>query len=162
MDTAVVGLGSNIGDAAANVLGAVEALATLPHSQVAAVSRLYRTPAWGGVAQADFVNAAVRLETALAPLDLLDGLLEIERRFGRVRTAGNHWGPRTLDLDVLLYGTRVIAHPRLTVPHPYLHERAFALVPLLDVLPSARIPGRGDARKLLQELHETGAIAPIG
>jgi len=147
---ACVGLGANLGDAAATVRAAQQALGGLPGTRLLAASRLYRTPAWGKTAQPDFINAAALLETALPARALLDGLLAIERRFGRTRAAdgSDRWGARTLDLDLLLYGDEVIDEPGLHVPHPHLHERAFALVPLLEVAPLVVIPGHGPARKL--------------
>lgn len=161
MATAIIGLGGNLGDAQATVRHAIDALARLPDTRLVAASRLYRTPAWGGVAQADFINAAARLDTDLAPRALLQVLQAIEHRFGRVRLPGLRWGPRTLDLDILLYGRRVIDEAGLQVPHPRLHERAFALIPLLEVMPEAWIPGQGPAAALPAGLHETGAIRPI-
>ena len=151
MDTiACVGLGANLGDAAATVRAAQQALGGLPGTRLVAASRLYRTPAWGKREQPDFINAAALLETSLPARALLDGLLEIERRFGRTRAAdgSDRWGARTLDLDLLLYGAEVIDEPGLHVPHPHLHERAFALVPLLEVAPLAVIPGHGLACEL--------------
>ena len=150
MDTiACVGLGANLGDAAATVRAAQQALGGLPGTRLVAASRLYRTPAWGKREQPDFINAAALLETSLPARALLDGLLEIERRFGRTRAAdgSDRWGARTLDLDLLLYGDAVIDEPGLRVPHPHLHERAFALVPLLEIAPLALIPGHGLARE---------------
>jgi 2-amino-4-hydroxy-6-hydroxymethyldihydropteridine diphosphokinase len=113
------------------------AVAALPATRVLRISGYYVTPAWGGIEQPDFVNAAAVLDTALAPLDLLDGLLAIERRAGRDRRREVRWGPRTLDLDLLLYGDMVLDSPRLSLPHPRLHERAFALLPLAEVAPQA-------------------------
>lgn len=146
MTLAVVGLGANLGDAAATVRQAMAALEGLPGTRLLAVSRLYRTTAWGVTTQPDFVNAAALLDTALAPGELLDALLALERRFGRTRSAGERWGPRLLDLDLLLVEATVLDAPGLRVPHPHLHERAFALLPLLDVWPDAVIPGIGPAR----------------
>ncbi len=153
-----VGLGANIGDAAATLKAAIHRLMTVPRSRVVSASRLYRTPAWGQENQADFVNAVVAIETALPPRALLDELLTIERDFGRVRAADgtDRWGPRSLDLDILLYGGREIDEPGLRVPHPYLHERAFALVPLLDLVSDIEIPGRGSARRALMQVGGEG------
>ena len=146
--TAIVGLGGNEGDAIAALRAALVGLDLLPGTRLLRASPLYRTPAWGRTDQPDFINAAAALETTLAPRDLLDRLLAVERAFGRIRAAdgSDRWGPRRLDLDILLYGDAVIDAPGLRVPHPHLHERAFALVPLLDVAPDAVIPGIGPAR----------------
>ena len=161
MTTACIGLGANLGDAAQTLRDAFEALAALPHTTLRARSQLYSTPAWGNLDQPAFVNAAALLETTLSGPDLLDALLSIERGFGRVRAPGVHWGPRTLDLDLLLYGEQVIDLPQLQVPHPYLHERAFALLPLAEIAPEAVIPGRGRVRDAVMRVEACG-IAPIG
>jgi len=158
---ACIGLGANLGDAAQTLRDAFHALAALPQTSLRARSQLYSTPAWGNEDQPAFVNAAAVLETALPAPDLLDALLEIERRFGRVRDPAVHWGPRALDLDVLLYGEDVIALPQLQVPHPYLHERAFALLPLAEIAPDALIPGHGRVRDAVVRVQACG-IAPIG
>jgi 2-amino-4-hydroxy-6-hydroxymethyldihydropteridine diphosphokinase len=155
---AFVGLGGNLGDSAATLRAAVHRLMTVPRSRVVSASRFYRTPAWGREKQPDFVNAAVAIETALAPHALLGELLNIERDFGRERAVdgSGRWGPRILDLDILLYGDREIDEPGLRVPHPYLHERAFALVPLLDLVSDIEIPGRGSARRALAQVGGAG------
>jgi len=157
---ACVGLGANLGDAAGTLRQAVEALDRREGVAVRAVSRFYRTPAWGREDQPDFINAVVLLDTGLSPRALLDLLLAVEADFGRHRVAGERWGPRTLDLDLLLYSDAVVDEPGLRVPHPHLHERAFALVPLLDVLPDARIPGYGDARNAVSALEKSN-IHPL-
>ena len=150
---ACIGLGANLGDAADTLREAVEALDHREGITVREVSRFYRTPAWGREDQPDFINAVALLETSLTPRALLERLLAVETEFGRHRPDGERWGPRTLDLDLLLYGDAVIDEPGLRVPHPHLHERAFALVPLLDVLPEARIPGYGAARDAVSVLE---------
>ena len=156
MIRAAVGLGANLGDAAASVRAAILALDTLPATRLLAASRLYRSAAWGVTAQPDFVNAVAVVATALSPRALLDGLLAIERRFGRTRVAGERWGPRTLDLDLLLFGDERMDAPGLQVPHPHLHERAFALFPLLEVWPDARIPGVGPAASCARVMAAEG------
>ena len=158
---AFVGLGGNLGDAVATLRSAVQALAGLPETRVLQVSSLYRTPAWGLQQQADFINGAALLETRLEARELLEALLGVERDFGREREAGSRWGPRTLDLDLLLYGDAVIGEPGLQVPHPHLHERAFALVPLLEIAPDILIPGQGRARDALSSL-DISAIESLG
>lgn len=155
-----IGLGANLGDAADTLRKAVEALDHREGITVREVSRFYRTPAWGREDQPDFINAVALLETSLTPRALLERLLAVETEFGRHRPDGERWGPRTLDLDLLLYGDVVIDEPGLRVPHPHLHERAFALVPLLDVLPEARIPGYGAARDAVSVL-EMSNIRPL-
>ncbi len=149
-----VGLGSNLGDSAAIVHDAFAALAGLPATSMLASSHLYRTPAWGVTAQPDFLNAVAMLRTALPPQALLAALLQIERDAGRVRLAdgSDRWGPRMLDLDLLLYGDRCVDEPGLRVPHPHLHERAFALLPLVEIAPETIIPGIGPARDALAKL----------
>ena len=143
MTLAAVGLGANLGDAAATLRDAIAELARLPGARLLRASRLYRTPAWGRTEQPDFINAVALLETELPARDLLDALLGIERMFGRVRLDGERWGPRTLDLDLLLFGDAVVDEPGLRVPHPHLHERAFALLPLAEIAPQMMIPSIG-------------------
>ena len=157
--TACVALGSNLDDPRVQVERGFAALAQLPRTTLSARSRMYRTPPWGVVEQPDFINAAARLETTLTPRELLDALLAIEARAGRVRGARN--GPRILDLDLLLYGDRVIDEPDLVVPHPRLHERAFVLLPLADVAPELKVPGHGRVRDLVARVDSTGC-KPIG
>jgi 2-amino-4-hydroxy-6-hydroxymethyldihydropteridine diphosphokinase len=153
---AAIGLGGNVGDAAATLREALQALDRLPATRLLRASPLYRTPAWGKTDQPVFVNAAALVETTLGARALLDALLEVERRFGRRREAGPQWGPRVIDLDLLLYGDRAIDEPGLRVPHPHLHERAFALLPLADIAPDMPVPGRGPVRALLSQLDATG------
>ena len=156
-----MGLGGNLGDAAAILREAFVALERLPGTRVLRASRLYRTPAWGVTAQPDFVNAVAMIETALAPPVLLENLLRIERDAGLHRRVdgADRWGPRTLDLDLLLYGDEVIDMPGLKVPHPHLHERAFVLVPLLEIAPDTRIPGHGAAADALAAMATSGIQA---
>ncbi len=154
--TACVALGSNLDDPRAQVERGFAALAKLPQTTLRARSRLYRTPPWGVVDQSDFINAAARLETALPPRDLLDALLAMEGRAGRVRGIRN--GPRILDLDLLLYGDRIIDEAGLAVPHPRLHERAFVLLPLSDVASELEVPGRGRVRDLLAGADAAGCL----
>ncbi|MCC7635923.1 2-amino-4-hydroxy-6-hydroxymethyldihydropteridine diphosphokinase [Stenotrophomonas rhizophila] len=161
MTLACIGLGANLGDAAQTLRAAFAALAQLPGSRLQSQSQLYSTPAWGNPDQPAFVNAAAVLDTTLPAPELLEALLEIERRFGRVRDPAAQWGPRTLDLDLLLYGEAVIDLPQLQVPHPYLHERAFALLPLAEIAPEAVIPGHGRVRDAVMRVEASG-IAPIG
>lgn len=156
---AVVGLGANLGDAGASVHDALAVLDLLPSTQLLRASKLYRTPAWGQVDQPDFINAAAVLETGLDARTLLDRLLAIERDFGRIRTAGERWGPRTLDLDLLLFGDAVIDEPGLQVPHPHLHERAFALLPLAEIAPDLAIPGVGRVGELARAMASDGIEA---
>jgi len=158
---AFVGLGGNLGDAVATLRSAIHALAGLPETRLLQASGLYRTPAWGLEQQPDFINGAVMLETQLDSRALLEALLGVERDFGRERAMAPRWGPRMLDLDLLLYGDAVIAEPGLQVPHPHLHERAFALVPLLEIAPDILIPGQGRARDALSSL-DISAIESLG
>jgi 2-amino-4-hydroxy-6-hydroxymethyldihydropteridine diphosphokinase len=158
---ACIGLGANLGDATATVQAALQALDALPHTRLLKASRLYRTPAWGKTDQPAFVNAAAVLETELDARALLDAMLGIERDHGRERLDGQRWGARTLDLDLLLYGEDVIDEPGLHVPHPHLHERAFALVPLVEIAPDLVIPGHGRASDLVAAMV-TGDIHAIG
>ena len=132
----VLGLGSNLGDRLANLREAVASISKLAGVIVVARSKVYETDPVGGPEQGAFLNAAVRVECTLAPIALLDALQAIEHDLGRVRTV--RWGARTIDIDVLwIADGTTIADPRLEVPHPSLHERAFAVLPLLDVAPDA-------------------------
>ena len=159
MTLAAVGLGANLGDAAATLRDAIVELSRLPGTELLRASRLYRTPAWGRTEQPDFINAVALVDTGLPARDLLDGLLAIERRFGRIRLDGERWGPRTLDLDLLLFGDAVIDEPGLRVPHPHLHERAFALLPLADIAPQLAIPGIGTVAALAAGMAADGIEA---
>jgi 2-amino-4-hydroxy-6-hydroxymethyldihydropteridine diphosphokinase len=147
MARAAIGLGANLGDPVAQLRAAIDAIGRLPGTRVIAVSSFYRTAPVGFTAQPDFVNAAVSVETALEPRALLDALKAIEIAAGRERSFKD--APRTLDLDVLLYDDRTIDEPGLTVPHPRMHERAFALAPLVEIDPDAVVPGRGRVADLL-------------
>ena len=138
---AYIALGANLGQPEEQVRAAFEELAMLPSTRLLAVSSLYRSAPVGYVEQPDFVNAVAAIETALAPRALLDALLDIERRYGRVRDFPN--APRTLDLDIALYGEREIDEPGLRIPHPRLAERAFVVVPLAEIAADARVPGHG-------------------
>lgn len=149
---AFVGLGANLGDREQTLGAAVDALAAEPGIEVVAVSTLRETEPVGVGDQPRFLNGAAELETTLTARELLDRLLGIEQRFGRVRSPGEHC-PRTLDLDLLLYADEVIDEPGLAVPHPRLHERRFVLEPLAELAPSLLVPGRGDVESLLTGVH---------
>ena len=144
---AFIGLGANLGDPEAQVRRAFAALTELPGTRLLAASSLYRSAPVAYTVQPDFVNAVAQIETRLGAEALLRELLATEARFGRVRQFPN--APRTLDLDLLLYGDRVIAEPGLVVPHPRMHERAFVLAPLAEIAPDSVIPGKGRAGTLL-------------
>jgi 2-amino-4-hydroxy-6-hydroxymethyldihydropteridine diphosphokinase len=150
---AFVGLGSNLGDREATLRGAVEALAAEPGIAVVAISALRETDPVGLTEQPRFLNGVVELETALPARELLERLLAVERRFGRVREGIPPQGPRTLDLDLLLYGDAVIDEPGLRVPHPRLHERRFVLEPLAGLAPALVVPGLGPVELLLAGVH---------
>lgn len=152
--TAYVALGSNLENPEAQIEAAFDALATIAGSRLVKSSSLYRTAPVGFADQPDFINAVCALETALAPRALLDALLALEAARGRARTFAN--APRTLDLDILLYGGQSIAGHGLTVPHPRMHERAFVLVPLAEIAPDCVIPGRGPLRDLLRQVDQSG------
>ncbi len=147
MVTAYIGLGANLDDPAGQVEQAMNELARLPESLLAARSSLFATAPVGYAEQPDFINAVVALETHLSPRALLEAMLDIEHRHGRNRTFRN--APRTLDLDLLLYGAAHFHEENLTLPHPRMHERAFVLQPLLEIAPLLTIPGLGRADTLL-------------
>ena len=156
MSITYIALGANLGDPATTVRAAFGALANLPESRVLHCSSLYRTAPVGLADQPEFINAVAKLETTLAPEALLDALHEIEQRFGRVRAERN--GPRTLDLDLLLYDDQFIDLPRLTLPHPRLHLRAFVLQPLAEIAPDLAIPGRGTVAAWLPAVANQGIV----
>lgn len=155
MPSAYVALGANLGQPCAQVLAAITALDALPHSRVLRRSRLYQTPPWGVIEQPSFVNAVAHIETGLSPQDLLQALLDIERAAGRDRT-GERWGPRVLDLDLLLYDELMLQENHLTVPHPRIADRAFVLLPLADLAPDLIIPGQGRVADLLSRVDTQG------
>ncbi len=152
MTRAYVGLGANLGDRERTLRAAVDALAAEDGVEVASVSVLRETEPVGVGQQPLYLNGAAELETTLTARRLLDRLLAVEQRFGRIRVPGEQ-GPRTLDLDLLLYGDEVIDEPGLTVPHPRLHERRFVLEPLAELAPGLVVAGRGDVESLLSGLH---------
>jgi 2-amino-4-hydroxy-6-hydroxymethyldihydropteridine diphosphokinase len=147
---AYVGLGANLGPREITLLRAVDLLAETDGVEVLAVSQLRETEPVGVAEQPLFLNGAVALDTSLSPRELLDRLLEIERRLGRVRDV--RWGPRLVDLDLLVYGDRQVDEPGLRVPHSRLHERRFALEPLAELDPDLEIPGYGPMSDLLAAL----------
>ena len=149
MPRAYVGLGANLGDREATIRRAVELLGAEPGIEVIAVSSLRETDPVGYADQPRFLNGAAALETALPPRELLERLLAIERLLGRVRGDGPRFGPRTIDLDLLLYGDEVVDEPALTVPHPRLAERRFALEPLHELDPRLTLPDGRSVEGLL-------------
>jgi 2-amino-4-hydroxy-6-hydroxymethyldihydropteridine diphosphokinase len=145
--TAYIGLGANIGEPRRQLTEALTAMSGLPETRLAGHSSFYRTAPVGYQDQPEFLNAVAALDTRLAPGVLLEGLQGIERRQGRERSFPD--APRTLDLDLLLFGEERIARPGLTVPHPRMHERAFVLRPLLELDPEISSPGKGKANAML-------------
>lgn len=158
MTLAYIALGSNLASPLEQVTSALEAIAAIPESQVVAVSAFFRTPPLGPADQPDYLNAAVALETALSPEDLLSHTQRIELESGRVRKA-ERWGPRTLDLDIMLFGRQCIDTPRLTVPHYDMKRRAFMLLPLLDIAPDCRFPDGQTVASVLATLSLDGITA---
>jgi 2-amino-4-hydroxy-6-hydroxymethyldihydropteridine diphosphokinase len=156
MARAAIGLGSNL-EPETHLPEGYRLLAA--KVRILATSRVYRTAPWGLRGQPDFLNAAVTVETDLPPLALLDLLLEIESRLGRARA--ERWGPRTLDLDLLLYDDLVMDSPRFTLPHPRLHERLFVLVPLCELMPEALHPRLGRSLRALRDALPPEPIVPV-
>lgn len=153
VSTAYIGIGSNLDGPVEQVCRARDALAGLPGTRLVAFSPLYRNPALGPGEQPDYVNGVAVIETKLGPHALLDALLAIEANQGRTRGT-DRWQPRTIDLDLLVYGDRVIDDERLTIPHPGIRERAFVLRPLADVARDLRVPGIGSVSTLLAAVSE--------
>jgi 2-amino-4-hydroxy-6-hydroxymethyldihydropteridine diphosphokinase len=146
LTTTYVGLGSNVGDRERLILDAADLIGSTR------ISTIIETEPWGHEDQPRFLNAVAEVETALEPLPFLTFLLDVERRLGRERV-GPRWGPRTIDLDLLLYGLRVVSEPGLVVPHPRLLQRQFALEPLAELVPDLEIPGNGTVRAALAGLQ---------
>ena len=151
MTLAYIAIGSNLASPLEQVNAAVEALGEIPQSRIVAVSSFYRTPPLGPQDQPDYLNAAVVLETELDPEALLDNTQRIELQQGRVRKA-ERWGPRTLDLDIMLFGNEVINTERLTVPHYDMKNRGFMLWPLFEIAPELVFPDRETLREILTSL----------
>jgi 2-amino-4-hydroxy-6-hydroxymethyldihydropteridine diphosphokinase len=147
MTVTYVALGANLGEPRRQLETAIEEIKQLPETQFVRASSFYRSAPVGYADQPDFLNAVVQLDTGLPPEALLDRLQEIEHRHGRERPFPG--APRTLDLDLLLYGEQILATPRLSLPHARMHERAFVLEPLTEIAPDIAVPGRGSARELL-------------
>ena len=144
MTLAYIGIGSNLGDRRGQALGAIRALNTLPGCRVLRASSLYDSEPWGNSA-VWFVNAVAAVEVTGSAPQLLEDLLSLETTMGRVRTPGRRWEPRVIDLDLLLFGTALIATDRLVVPHPELHLRRFVLVPLAELAPEIVHPRLGES-----------------
>lgn len=154
---AYISLGSNLEQPEHQVLSAVEEIATIPNTILTEISRLYRSAPVGPGEQDDYINAVVEVETTLSPLALLDALQAIEVKHGRKRIV--RWGARTLDLDILLYGSESIDSERLTVPHKEMHWRNFVLMPLADINPLLSLPNGESLQELLQDAGQDGFIA---
>ena len=152
MTRAYVGLGANLGDREGAIRAALAVLDARPDVAVVAVSTLHETDPVGYLDQPRFLNGAAAIETVLSPRGLLENLLTVERRLGRVRGQGPRFGPRTIDLDLLLHGDEVIDEPGLQIPHPRLQERRFALEPLAELDPALELPGLGPVQTLLAGL----------
>lgn len=158
MERVYIALGSNLADPLQQVQAALTALDAIPHSQRVATSSLYRTPPYGPPDQPDYLNAVIAMDTALSAEQLLDHTQRIELEQGRVRK-DERWGPRTLDLDILLFGQQQIATPRLTVPHYDMHRRAFMLLPLNEIAPDCCLPDGRAIADLLAPL-DSSEISP--
>lgn len=161
MSVAFIGLGSNMGDKIANVKKAIEELGKIPGNEVLAISSLYKTEPVGDIEQDWFINAAAKIETALSPQRLLKTLLDIEKDMGRVREI--KWGPRIIDLDILLYDDLILEEEGLIIPHPYLHERGFVLAPMAEIAPDVIHPRlmRGMSQ-LMNMLNDNNKIEMTG
>jgi 2-amino-4-hydroxy-6-hydroxymethyldihydropteridine diphosphokinase len=155
MPRAFIAFGGNLGEARNTIARAIAAFCDGAHVTLLARSSDYRTPPWGMTDQAPFVNACIAVDTRLSPRGVLDRAHEVERAFGRDRHRETRWGPRTLDIDILAYDDIALDEPMLTLPHPRLFERAFVLVPLLEIAPDATIGGRS-LTEALEGLDRSG------
>lgn len=151
-----IGLGSNLDDPVSQVNRAIDALAGIPRTELRAVSSLYRSTPMGPSDQPDYINAVAALLTQFEPEQLLRELQTLELAQGRDRSAGERWGPRTLDLDMLVFAGRRVSAEDLAVPHPRIAERNFVVLPLADIAPDLEIPGLGAVRTLAREIDLTG------
>lgn len=156
---AYVGLGGNLGDVETTLTEALWSIDSMPQTSIRAQSKFYRSPPWGMTDQPEFLNAVVELQTRLAPRVLLNHLLDIEARFGRIRSEGEKWGPREIDLDLLTFGEELIDEPGMHLPHPHLHERGFVLLPLSEIAFELVVPGVGRVGDLLAAVDVTGIHA---
>ncbi len=156
---AYIGLGANLGEPARQVAQALAALSQAPEVEVVKVSRFYLTPPLGPPGQPWYVNAVAQVKTRLTPEELMRVLLAVERRLGRER--GERWGPRLIDLDLLLYDGEVLQGPEVTVPHPEMHRRAFVLVPLAEIASEAWHPGLEKTVRELLAAMDPGEVAEI-
>lgn len=161
MTSAWIGLGANLGEPHTTLDAALAAMDATESIRVTAVSPAYWTAPWGREDQPDFLNAVAQIETSLTPRGLLAGLLDIESRLGRKRDAGR-WAPRVIDLDLLVFGDCIVDEPDLKLPHPYLAERAFVLVPLNDLAPELVVPdvGRVDECLAAQDDKQRQSVTP--
>ncbi|MBE4464698.1 2-amino-4-hydroxy-6-hydroxymethyldihydropteridine diphosphokinase [Vibrio parahaemolyticus] len=155
MITAYIAVGSNLADPVSQAQQAIEALKTLPNSEFVQASSLYSSAPMGPQNQPDYINAVVAIKTNLTPLELLDCTQAIEQEQGRVRK-DERWGPRTLDLDIVLYGNEVINSERLIVPHYGMREREFVLYPLAEIAPSLQLPDGTEVSELLEQVDRNG------
>ncbi len=156
-----LGLGSNLQQPAAQLRRALNRLGETEGIEILATSSFYRTPPWGDEQQDDFINAVVQIETSLDPVPLLRVLQSIENEMGR-QPSGRRWGPRLIDIDLLLYGGQQYRSAELELPHPRMHERAFVLMPLCELDARLEIPVRGTVEKLLQQLDCSGICRLLG
>ncbi|HEY3735331.1 MAG TPA: 2-amino-4-hydroxy-6-hydroxymethyldihydropteridine diphosphokinase [Streptosporangiaceae bacterium] len=157
---AVLAVGSNLGDRLDNLQGGIDALFDAPGFDFVAVSPVYQTVPVGGPDQPDYLNAVIIVDTVLPARTILHRAHGVEEAFARVRE--QRWGPRTLDLDLIVCGAEISNDPELTLPHPRAHERAFVLVPWHDIDPDAEIPGRGPVAELLSALDRDGVRRAAG
>jgi 2-amino-4-hydroxy-6-hydroxymethyldihydropteridine diphosphokinase len=155
-----LGLGANLQHPQAQLTEAIKQISHIPECEVLQVSSFYQTPPWGDEDQPDFINAVVKINTSLQAIELLHQMQAIENDMGRVRK-DRRWGPRLIDIDLLLFGDESIESEELTLPHPRMHERAFVLLPLYELDPLIEIPGLGTAEKLLAHLAVEG-IRKVG
>ncbi len=150
MHNVFIGLGSNLENTQKNIIDAIDIIKVIESINLISCSSLYATPPVGFINQPDFINAVIQITTTISYMELLAKLLDIEKEFGRIRKNKN--GPRTLDLDLLLYNDLILKNKKLTVPHPRMHERLFVLIPLIEIAPTLLIPNHGSIKSLITSL----------
>ena len=156
MKIAYIGLGSNMHSPIKQIKSAIKLIEEIASTEITDVSSLYKSKPLGPQDQDDYINAVVKIETELMPYELLERMQEIEKQHGRIR--GERWGPRVIDLDILMFGNKIMTDQKLTIPHPEIHNRSFVLVPLAEIDSDCEIPGKGPISDLLATIDKSNVV----